>query len=372
MKIINCSLKDFAERITNQNVILYGAGRMLEELQEEFSLNKYVKKIKYVVDKKVCNENETIKVFGEDIKLLNSKYLRFNICESDIIIITCGKFVEILELLKSENLDNIYIYIYPCIRAYQSDIDLLNLSSTTTILNNKRIIPKIIHYTWLSGEEIPTEMKKCIDSWKKYCPDYIIKEWNQSNYDIDKIPYVRQAVNCGKWGFAGDYIRLDVVYKYGGIYLDLDVEVIKNLDELLCNKAYASFESKENVNLGSGFGSVAGNPLLKAMMEEYENMNFIKDDGTLNMTASPLIQTKTLKKHGLEQNGKYQVVEGMVIYPFDYLCAQSVNTGLIYRTENTYTIHRFAASWFDSTSREIRNKKINIIRASTISDGRWE
>ena len=125
------------------------------------------------------------------------------------------------------------------------------------------MIPKKIHYFWFGGNEKPAKVQKCIDSWKKYCPDYEIIEWNESNFDIHCMPFVEQAYDAKKYAFVSDVARLIVVYEQGGIYMDTDVEVIKPLDDLLNNKAYMSFENDENINTGQGFGSEPGLKLLK-------------------------------------------------------------------------------------------------------------
>ena len=131
------------------------------------------------------------------------------------------------------------------------------------------MIPKIIHYCWFGGNEIPEHDKKCIESWKKYCPDYKIIRWDESNYDYKKNSYMREAYEAKKWGFVPDYARLDIVYEHGGIYLDTDVELVKNIDELLEHKAYMGFEvGGEFVSPGLGFGAEKNFPLFKKMMEE--------------------------------------------------------------------------------------------------------
>ena len=128
------------------------------------------------------------------------------------------------------------------------------------------MIPKIIHYCWFGGNEIPENDKKCIESWKKYCPDYKIIRWDESNYDYKKNSYMREAYEAKKWGFVPDYARLDIIYNYGGIYLDTDVELLKSLDEILDCEGFFGFESENLVNLGLGFGAVKGNEIIRDMM----------------------------------------------------------------------------------------------------------
>ena len=135
-------------------------------------------------------------------------------------------------------------------------------------------IPKFIHYCWLGRNPKPESVLKCIDSWKKYCPDYKIKEWNEDNLDISNNLYSRQAYKAKVWAFATDYFRLWIIYNYGGIYLDTDVQIIKPLDPLLNNKSYMGFESSEYVNSGLGFGAEAGSKAIYEQMKIYESLQF--------------------------------------------------------------------------------------------------
>lgn len=208
-------------------------------------------------------------------------------------------------------------------------------------------IPKIIHYCWFGGEKIPEEYKSYMESWKRFCPDYEIKEWNETNYDISKNGYMEQAYKNKKWGFVPDYARLDIIYNYGGIYLDTDVELLKSLDEILDCEGFFGFESENLVNLGLGFGAVKGNEIIRDMMLQYEKMSFINHDGTLNTVASPIYTTEILKDKGLDLNGKLQVIEGSVIYPTEYFSPKNYMTGITNITDNSCSIHHFSASWLD-------------------------
>lgn len=209
------------------------------------------------------------------------------------------------------------------------------------------MIPKKIHYCWIGGNPLPASAKKCIASWKKYCPDYEIIEWNETNYDFTKNQYMKEALEAKKWGFVPDYARLDIIYQYGGIYLDTDVEIIKSLDSLLENKGFAGFESEQYVNFGQGFGAEAGNSVIKKLMESYDNLRFVNEDGTLNMIASPAHNTEALIECGLKIENEKQIVEDcFTIYPIDYFCPKSYYDGIIRKTDNTYSIHHFDATWF--------------------------
>lgn len=214
------------------------------------------------------------------------------------------------------------------------------------------MIPKVIHYCWIGGNPLPDSAKKCIKSWKKYCPGYEIKEWNESNYDFSAAPYMKQAFEAKKWGFAPDYARLDIIYRYGGIYLDTDVEIVRSFDPLLKLRGFAGFQDSGDVALGLGFGAEAGNPVIKKLMESYDSLSFLKSDGTFDLTPSPRLNTDALTRLcGLKADGTYQELEGMTVFPVDYFCPKSFDDGIIRKTENTYSIHHFDASWFSDESK---------------------
>lgn len=208
------------------------------------------------------------------------------------------------------------------------------------------MIQKKIHYCWVGGNPLPESAKKCIQSWKKHCPDYEIIEWNESNYDFTKNEYMKEALEAKKWGFVPDYARLDIIYRYGGIYLDTDVEIIKSFDDFLQYEGFAGFETDQYVALGLGFGATKGNPIIKELMRSYEAIHFRKENGELNLIASPELNTDTLEKIGLQRNGMKQKINNFVFLPSDYLCPKSFNDGFIRITENTHSIHHYDASWF--------------------------
>lgn len=214
------------------------------------------------------------------------------------------------------------------------------------------MIPKTIHYCWLGGAPKPESVLKCIESWKQYCPDYEIKEWNESNLDLSANLYTKQAYELKKWGFVPDYLRLWVVYTYGGIYFDTDVQAVRNFDDLLKYPAFAGFETGSAdekgafVNCGQGFGAEKGNRIIHEHMELYRDLRFINEDGSLNMLASPNYTTLTLEKYGLNRfSNTIQDLGDIVILPEDYLCPKSFLSGEIKLTQNTHSIHHFAASW---------------------------
>ena len=211
---------------------------------------------------------------------------------------------------------------------------------------NDYLIPRVIHYFWFGRGQKPESVKKCIESWKKYCPDFEIKEWNEDNYDAHKHPYMEKAYMERKWAFVSDYARLDVLVREGGIYLDTDVEVLKDLSPLCKNRAFIGFEDSQKVNDGQGFGCEPGMPVFVEMLKCYDGKEpYETVDGVQINSESPKLRTRVLLRHGLIQNGLRQNVDGVEVYPADFFCPLNYDTGRLVITDNTYSIHHFDSSW---------------------------
>ncbi|MCR5522215.1 MAG: glycosyl transferase [Clostridia bacterium] len=214
------------------------------------------------------------------------------------------------------------------------------------------MIPKTIHYCWFGGKPLPELAQKCIASWKKYCPDYEIIEWNESNFDFSECNYAREAYEAKKWAFITDYVRLKVLYENGGIYMDTDVEVLKPLDSLLQYEAVSGFESETQIPTGL-IACREGLPIIGELLQEYDNIHFKKDDGTLDLMTNVIRITNTLLKYGLKQNNTLQTINGFTLLPKDYLCPKDLETGIITITDNTLTIHHFDGSWLPEEEKYI-------------------
>ena len=215
-------------------------------------------------------------------------------------------------------------------------------------------IPKIIHYCWFGGKPLPEKDKKCIESWKAKCPGYKIIEWNERNYNVNKNSYMLEAYNEKKWGFVPDFARLDIIYTYGGIYLDTDVELLRSLDTLLDQHGFMGFESKNAVAPGLIIASEPNNKLIKNIIDNvYKGRHFLRTDGTIDITASPKLVTDYLISVGLECNNKIQMIDEFIIYPSEYFCPKDYITGEICITSNTYSIHHYNASWKNNREKNI-------------------
>ena len=203
------------------------------------------------------------------------------------------------------------------------------------------MIPKKIHYCWFGRNPKSKLALKCIESWKRYCPDFEIIEWNEDNFDINHNSYTKWCYENKKYAFLSDYIRLFVVAEHGGIYFDTDVELLKPLGKLMEKDAFFGFESNEYVNTGLGFGSVAHGIAIEAMLREYDELL----DGTKGLIKCPELNTKALKKFGLKKNGRLQEIADATIYPIEYFNPYESSTGRLKKTENPISVHWYAGSW---------------------------
>ncbi len=223
------------------------------------------------------------------------------------------------------------------------------------------MIPKVIHYCWFGGNPLPELAQKCIESWKTFCPDYEIKRWDESTFDVNSCDYVREAYEAKKWAFVSDYVRLYVLYESGGIYMDADVEVVGSLDEILQFEAVSGFENDTDIPTGL-IASRKGMPMLGELLSEYEGEHFLEDDGSFDLTTNVTRITRTFLKYGLKQNNTLQTIQGFTFLPKDYLCPKDTETGVITITKNTLTIHHFDGSWAEETIREGNRLRWNFIR----------
>ncbi len=234
------------------------------------------------------------------------------------------------------------------------------------------MIPKTIHYCWFGCGELPELARKCIASWRKYLPDYEIKEWNEDNFDVNIIPYTAEAYRAGKYAFVSDYARFWVLYHYGGLYFDTDVEVIRPMDDIIERGNFMGFEtdphgtegdaSEASVNPGLGLGVAPGLGLgvapglglgvapglglVKKMLDFYEGQHFVYEANMRNQITVVHIATRVLLKCGLKMvKGIQRVEDDCYIYPAEYFCPINVTTGRLHVTANTRTIHHYAATW---------------------------
>jgi mannosyltransferase OCH1-like enzyme len=211
------------------------------------------------------------------------------------------------------------------------------------------MIPKIIHYCWFGGNTLPPKAQKCLKSWKKYFPAHEIKEWNETNYDVNKIPYTNGAYDAKKYAFVSDYARFDILYQQGGLYFDTDVEVIKSFDAILKKGPFLGMETAGRINPGIGCAFNAGEAVVKEILETYRTLDFLDSVGN-NITVVD-ISTDIFTRHGFQNSITFQTIAGINIYPTEYFNPIDFDTHYLRKTINTFSIHHGEASWVDGKRR---------------------
>lgn len=205
------------------------------------------------------------------------------------------------------------------------------------------MIPKVIHYCWFGRGEMPKLMKKCLKSWKKFCPDWQIVLWNEDNFDVSSTLWTAQAYEARKFAFVSDYVRLKALYEMGGVYLDTDVELVQPIDRFLEHEAFSGFESESMVQTGI-IGAQKGHAVIKSWLDHYDGRAYLVD-GKPVMVPNVSHITENLCARGLVMNDRLQIIDGMAVYPQTWFCPLSAVSIERKITENTYVMHYFTSTW---------------------------
>lgn len=218
------------------------------------------------------------------------------------------------------------------------------------------MIPKVIHYCWFGKGELPDSVQRCISSWKKYCPDYEIKQWNESNFDIHMYQYAEEAYMHGKYAFVSDVARLEIIKNEGGIYLDTDVELLKNIDSLLKYPAFMAMETADRVATGLGFGATKNHPFIIQNLNQYKDRHFILSSGKADYTSCVTITTDLIhSKYGMLSNHTVNFEE-LIIFSSDVFCPFNLETDKLTITPETVAIHHYDATWKDKPDKFLKLK----------------
>ncbi|MBQ2577224.1 MAG: hypothetical protein II566_08130 [Lachnospiraceae bacterium] len=280
--------------------------------------------------------------------------------EQTVILIAAVGYQEILSQIQNDPKLRGFIAI-PSIylEALYEDLRMLLASKPPEGFRKNPLpfIPKVIHTFWFADNPMPQKYRDCLRSWEKYAPDMEIKIWNTHTYKPQDCLFYQQALQLRQWAFASDYARADVLRRYGGVYMDLDVEMLRPIDDLLYNDAYMSFESLDRIECGSGMGAQKGNRILEEICRSYEERPFIKADGSLDLSTCPVRFTKVIEQYGLEKNGGFQFVDDITIYPFEVLTGKSFDTGIEYRTNLSYTLHHHNGSWVPPSAKHAMEQR---------------
>ncbi len=270
-----------------------------------------------------------------------------NVSDSIVFLVTSLHYLQIYQQIEKEYPQ----YNFICMSMAEIASEQLAVSQYDEVVMqyDEPVIPPIIHYAWFGGKK-PDVIKRNIENWHKLCPDYKIIEWNENNYDVTNNPYMNEAYSVQKWGFVPDYLRLDIIYKYGGIYLDTDIELIKKPDRLLYQDAFACCDASLTMNLGSGFGAKKHCPVIKEIRDYYNFVHFVLEDGTIDSTSCNSHQLVQLSEWDYRNDDSLQKVKGLNIYP---MCFQGANcyTKEYKVSEKTFWIHYGNMSWFEKDCR---------------------
>lgn len=212
------------------------------------------------------------------------------------------------------------------------------------------MIPKTIHYCWFGRGEMPPMAKDCIASWHKFMPDWEYKLWNEDNFDVNQTPYTKEAYEAKKYAFVSDYVRLWALCNEGGLYMDVDFEVFKPFDDLMCWDAFAGFEGSKHSPVMMGVvASRANGEWVKEQLGHYHGRHFVSPDGTFDTTTNVQFVTAKMRENGFVQDGSEQDYKDLHVFPTDYFCPRQT-TGEYLRTPNTYCDHLGLGSWTEQES----------------------
>lgn len=365
MHIKNGKLEGLKSDILRRNsqIVVFGTGvigaTVVPEILCQLSLED---RIRCYIDNDRIKWGSIVRVSSREIPIVGPEEL-MGIVGQVTILLAISRYAEVLDQLQNMNCtSNMSVYIVPmlCITNYCGKKD----DYSGLIKSEKMIIPKRIHYMWLGGKEIPGVLLQCIESWRRFCPDYEIIRWDESNYDVHKNIFMAEAYDNGRYGFVPDYARLDILYNYGGIYLDTDVELLRSIDELLFQEAFCGVEKWQVLNFGACSGAIKGHQSLEPFLERWEKRKIIREDGSFDYISSGLIDTSIAINNGYKINGLCQNIKGMNIYRSEFFNPYDYMTGEMMITEYTYSIHHFNGGWLDKTAKqnamETKNKYFDI------------
>lgn len=335
---------------SGKKIIIYGAGNNFEkmlEMGEEFNIGAA---IKFVIDKNRTNRTYTYSGYSWSILGIEEAE-RIADPKNHILIITIEKYIEVISMLDElKAFDGMESYLWFGFLSVHTGATYSQPFAMNTSCNYH--IPKVIHYCWFGDKELGEREIRCINSWKKTNPEYELQKWDQNNFDIASIPYVKEAYEAKKYGFVADYARYDILYRYGGFYFDLDVELLKPIDVLCGNRGVISFESLNLINSGSILAAVSGDKFIGGLKNSYSGRHFLLEDGGYDETPCSARETQFFKKMGAAIDDTYQIVDGVLILPHEVFAPVNQYSGAYELTMNTMGIHNFECSWFEEDMRQ--------------------
>ena len=367
LKLFGYNLEQIAEYISSNNykIAIYGAGMIGRTIMPDYLMRHGLdENLLFYVDADTRKQKQKVTVGLRQYNICAPEVLN-SIGRDTILLITNSNYSPVLRTLDAmDSLDGIKAVIVPVIMAEEVKDKAAVLSIADAIRDyTDELIPKVINYCWFSGRKMPDYLKRCIDSWSRICPDYEIKRWDESNYDVNKNEYMRQAYEEGKWGFVPDYARLDILYNYGGFYIDTDVELLKSLEPLRKQGAFCGVEKWGNVNMGGCSGAIPHHRMIKRLLNYREDAMFRCEDGSLNPDTCGVYETAPFIAMGMSTDNTCQRINGMTVFsseyfqPYDYMSGENVIT------ENTFSIHHFNGGWLDDSQKDARSRTLEEYKA---------
>ncbi len=352
-----CSFENFLGTIETKHIVCFGIGKYLHNLYSFKGNCDLMSKIDMLIDNSIEKQGDKYILGGKLYEIKPASAIKSLDPSKYVILITCLAEEALLKQLEGdEQFSKFDVYSLRVFNVLYNDYLALQKKIPENLhLYDIQLIPKKIHYCWFGRNPIPGKLKKYMESWHKYCPDYEIIEWNEDNYDVSKNKFMYDAYKAKKWGFVTDYARLDIVYNEGGIYLDTDVEIVNNIDDLLYQKAFMGMQDSYLVATGLGFGAMPKTKIIKTLRNSYEYLIF--NENIMGEISCPKIQTNDLKKLGFIPNGECQVVGDLTIYPEKMLCGKSYGTMQVSLAPYTRMIHHFEGSWATpATMRDVKHR----------------
>lgn len=352
MKFIHVPYEEFLKRKGNRKVIQFGASSLWHYYLKAFPdiAGKVLDDTLLIVDNDPLKQGGEFAVDGRRFPVKGAGALAGE--ENYVILVTASLVYQkdICAQLSGLGLaDGTECYSLPlmaysfreadnsCVREY--------FKEHTAAVNRP-----MLHTFWFSGEEKPDLYKKCIESQRRYCPGFEIVEWNAQNYDVTKNRYMREAFERRKWAFVSDYARLDVIYRYGGIYMDMDVELLAPITRLLAADSFFCRQEDGFIELGSGFGAKAGDALIGEMLDTYKNRRLIMETGKMDMTAQPEWLSSVLDRHGIGIGHNSGIAGNRLILSNDYItCSTEENPVQTAKLG----IHWHNGGWLDEKDRRM-------------------
>lgn len=352
MKFINAYYEDFLKNRKNRKIIQFGASSVWNYYHKMFPdiSSEVLDNTLFIVDNNPLKQGNNLEFDGRRISIKGVEELKKEDNYIILITVALAYHKSICEQLLGLNLpDNIECYSLPLMTYSFEEADNTCVSryfKEHTIVVNK----PIIHSFWFSGEEKPELYKKCVNSWHQYCPEFEIIEWTTENYDVTKNQYMKEAFEHRKWAFVSDYARLDVLYQYGGIYLDMDVELLAPLAPLLKADSFFCRQEDGALELGSGFGVQAGDSLIGELLDTYRERKLVMKDGQIDKTPQPEWISEDLKRHGILRSHDSQIVGNRLILSNDYI---SCSAGENCIPNAKLGIHWHNGGWLDEKDRKM-------------------